>query len=91
LDAKQLTQAPYNDIDYFEGINPKDSTIKVVNWSGSCFSDGYIYKMNKDKSFNLVFINEYEMDNIDDVNSKCRLNTYQVEMKKTLIKSEIVE
>ncbi|HCO67735.1 MAG TPA: hypothetical protein DIT04_08300 [Dysgonomonas sp.] len=91
MDAKQLTQAPYNDIDYFEGINPKDSTIKVVNWSGSCFSDGYIYKMNKDKSFNLVFINEYEMDNIDDVNSKCRLNTYQVEMKKTLIKSEIVE
>lgn len=47
--------------------------------------------MNEDKSFDLVFINEYQKDNIDDINSKCRLKNYQVEMKKTLIKSEIVE
>gem|GEM_PF-3595190 len=91
MDAKQLSQAPYNDIDYIEGINPKDSTIKVVNWMGACFSDEYIYKMNEDKSFDLVFINEYEKDDIDDINSKCRLKTYQIEEKKTLIKSEIVE
>jgi len=91
LDAKPLNKAPYNNIDYIEGINPKDSTIKVVNWMGACFSDEYIYKMDKDNKFKLVFIKEYEMDNIDSVDCKCRLKTYQVEMKKTLIKSEVVE
>jgi len=91
LDAKPLNKTPYNDIDYIEGINPKDSMIKVVDWMGSCFSDEYIYKTNKDNRFELVYIKEYEMDNIDDVDSKCRLKIYQVEMKKTLIKSEIIK